>query len=326
VSAQEQAAAARAGAALFRRDTAGLLAVTGGDRVRWLDGMLSNDITALEPAPGRSGCPALLLTRAGRIVADPHVLLQPDAFWLDVARDALPAVQEALDRYIVADDVALQDVSDATQRFALEGPAASQVLEAACGEPPALVKDGIAPCEIAGIAFQVAAYGFTSGALQLFVPAGAGDTVRAALLEAGAPHGLREASAEAHEILRIEAGVPQLGTELDDSVLPAEAGLERAISFTKGCYTGQEIVARLASQGSPAHRLVGLRFASGAVPEPGAPISNADKRVGELTSFCESPAAGAIGLGFVRSAAAEPETTLLVGDREARIAALPFVA
>ena len=158
---QDEVRAARAGAALFARGDAGLVAVTGADRVRWLDGMLSNDVARLEPGPERSGCPALLLTRKGRIVADPHVLLRPDALWLAVARDAVPAVIATRDRFIVADRVERSDGSDAWDRLALEGPAAPSLLESAAGAPPDLAAGAGADAQLAGIPVVVAAFGVT---------------------------------------------------------------------------------------------------------------------------------------------------------------------
>lgn len=323
MSAQDEARAARAGAALFRRPERGLLEVRGEDRVRWLDGMLSNDVTALAPGPERSGCPALLLTRTGRIVADPHVWLRPDAFWLELEREVIPRVMETLERFIVADRIELQDVSEEWLRLAIEGPGAPAALEAALGAPLPLARDACAEALLAGGSLVVAAYGYGAAtARQLCVPAARGEAALEKLLDAG----LAEAGADALEILRIEAGVPRLFAELDETVLPAEAHLERAISFTKGCYTGQEIVARLDSQGRPGHQLVGLLFDGDAVPAVGARLAANGRAVGEVTSACKSPVFGAIALGFVRAASAEPGTVVCAGERPARVVSLPFAS
>jgi folate-binding protein YgfZ len=251
--------------------------------------------------------------------------LVDEAFWLDVLRDSLPAMREALARFIVADRVALRDASEDWERLALEGPGSPAVLAAVLGESFELAADACSPAEVAGVGVWICAAGYTAAARQLYVPAGRGASIAQELLGAGAALGLIEASGEALEILRIEAGVPKLGVELDESVLPAEAGLEHAISFTKGCYTGQEIVARLESRGKPGHRLVGLSFEAGACAAVGAEIVAAERAVGELTSACTSPAAGAIGLGFVRAANAEPGSVLQVGTASARVTALPFI-
>jgi folate-binding protein YgfZ len=325
VSAEGRAVAVRAGAGLFRLGDRGLLSVQGGDRVRWLDGMLSNDITALAPGPESSGCYALLLTRQGRIVADFHVLLREECVWLEVARDGLPHARETLERFIIADDVVLGDVSDEVERLGLEGPAAGAVLAAALGRRLELADDACAEVKIAGVRVLVAAFGWSGApARQLFAPRAEAERVAAVLLEAGAGLGLLEAGTDTLEILRVEAGIPALGRELDEEVLPAEARLERAISTEKGCYTGQEVVARMHSRGRVGHLLVGLRSEQAPPPEPGAEIVGAGRKLGEVTSSCVSAADGPIALGYVRAAHAEPGSRVLVDGRPATLAALPF--
>ncbi len=323
---QEQAHAVRQSAGLFRLADRGLLRVTGGDRVRWLDGMLSNDVASLEPGPDRSGCYAALLTRQGRIVCDFHVLQRGDGFWLETARDAVATALETLDRFVIADDVTLADASDEVERIGLEGPSAPVLLEAALGAPLPLGEDCCAEVELAGVPVLAAAFGW-SGApgRQLFVPSGSGDAVAAALRAARGDRGLVEAGAEVLEILRVEAGVPKLGAELDQEVLPAEARLERAVSYTKGCYTGQEVVARMHSRGRVGHLLVGLRLEGGPAGEVGADVEVEGRKTGEVTSACLSPSAGSIALAFVRAQHAEPGTAVSAGGRPAQVAELPFI-
>jgi aminomethyltransferase len=327
MTAADLARAVHGGAGLFRRSDRGLIEVSGADRARWLNGMISNDVAALAPGPERSGCQALLLTRQGRIVADLHVLLRGECFWLETAAAAVARIVAVLGRFIVADRVELRDASAEVERLGLEGPAASRVLAAACGRPDGLAPDAAAELEIAGVPIVAAAFGVGGGpARQLFVPAGSGDRVAAALETAGAPLGLVAAGDEVLEILRIEAGTPRLGAELSEEVLPPEARLERAVSRRKGCYTGQEVVERLASQGRPSHLLVGFRFEAGVPGALPAEVRGDGRKLGEVTSACVSPHQGAIGLGFVRAAHAEPGTRVEAGGRPARVAALPFVA
>jgi folate-binding protein YgfZ len=321
----EQALAVRRGAGLFRLGDRGLLAVEGEDRSRWLGGMVSNDVVSLSPGLERSGCYALLLTPKAGIVADLHVLLRPDAFWLESARAAIGPVRERLERYVVADDVRLGDRSAGFDRLALEGPRARDLLGRAAGEVPPLAPDACAELCVAGVDAVVAAFGWSGeDALQLFAPAGAGEALADAI-QAAAPAGeLVLASEGALEVLRVEAGIPRLGAELHEDILPDEARLARAISSTKGCYTGQEIVARIRSRGQVNHLLVGLAFPDDAPAAPGTILEADGKRVGEVTSSCVSPAAGAIGLGYVRRAQAEPGTALRAGDHAARVCDLPF--
>jgi folate-binding protein YgfZ len=330
----ELAALARRGVGLFELPHRGIVEVAGDDRVRWLDGMLTNDVSRLRPGPEGSGCRALVLDRKGGIVADVHVWLRPAALWLEADAAALPGLLEHLRRLVVADDVRLAALGPAIALLALEGPAAAEVLARAAGrelplaagrELP-LAEGAVAEVAIAGAAAVVAAYGESGEvARRIAVPADAAARVAGGLAAAGRPLGLVAGSAEALEILRIEAGTPRFGAELAAGVLPAEARLEAAIDFDKGCYTGQEIVARVASRGEVRRRLAGLRLGAGAAPAPGDPIEAAGLRVGEVTSGCVSPACGAIGLGFVRRPADAPGTELHVGGRPARAAALPFV-
>jgi len=320
--------AAREAAALFRLPDRGLLEVRGEDRVRWLDGMISGDVKGLLPRGPGAGCPALLLTPQGRIVADLHVLAWPQALWLELAQEAVVGVRERLARYIIADDVEIADRSAELARLGIEGPACAALLCAAAGEPSLALPaaDGACPVEIVGVPVEVAAFGFAGGpALQLFVPAASEQKVLGRLREAGAGLGVALGDPATLDCLRIEAGIPWLGRDLDESVLPAEARLEHAVSTTKGCFTGQEVVARMRSRGRTSHLLVGLRFA-GTPPEEGVALHlrPGERSVGEVTSVVQSPRLGAIGLGFVATACSEPGTQLQAGSTTATVAALPF--
>jgi folate-binding protein YgfZ len=326
--AAERAVAVRRSAGLFALPERGLLQVEGADRVRWLDGMLSNHVAALAPDPDHSGCHALLLTPTARILADPHVLHRGEAFWLELCGDAAESTRVHLERYVIADDVTLQDVSNLWARFSLEGPKAAGLLERVTGTPLRLAPNACADLRIGSVAAVVAAYGF-SGApgFQLFVPSAlAADVAGSLHAEGGAS--LVEGDAATLEILRIESGIPRLGAELDEDVLPAEAGLiASAVSLTKGCYTGQEIVARLESRGQVAHRLVGLRCAGETPPAPDTALEDeSGKRVGEVTSACLSAVAGPIALGYVRRPFDTPGSALRVGSQQAWVTELPFVA
>ena len=326
MNAAKQAAVVRRGAGFFELEARGLLEVRGSDRVRWLDGMVSNDVSGLLAGPERSGCYAALLTRQGRVVADLHVLLRPDALWLETAGEAVGPVAEQLGRYIVADDVEIADRSAEFARFGLEGPSVPAIWERAIGAPLELAPDACLDVRIAGVPLVAAAFGWSGEpAVQLFVPARSAKTVALALAEAGALSGADAFGPEALEILRIEAGVPCVGSELDEDVLPAEARLERAVSTTKGCYTGQEVVARLASRSGVKHLLVGLAIEGDAPPEVGAAVKAGSQRVGEVTSACRSVQAGAIALAFVRRPHDAEGTELSAGDHRARVVALPFV-
>lgn len=331
--AEGQARGVRETAGLFVLADRAVLAVSGGDRVRWLNGMITNDVAVLAPGTRASGCYAALLTPQGRIVTDLHVCVRTDEIWLELPASRLAAARERLSKLIIADDVRLVDRSAELARFALEGPRAREVLAEALGPRRASVLDEVRPdaCAdivLAGAPAVVAAYGLTGEpGFQLFLPA-AGPTreaAHAALVTAGTGYGLVVAGAEVLEILRVESGIPIAGAELTEDVLPPEAHLESAISYTKGCYTGQEIIARLRSRGQVAHLLVGIAPEGSAPLRRGQPVQLGSEAIGEITSAVVSPLAGSIALGFVRRAHAEPGTAVTVDGRVAHVAALPFV-
>lgn len=346
-----QVQGARAGAALCEAPGRALVAVRGGDRRNWLDGMLTRDIANL--AAGGAAY-ALALTRQGRIVSDLFVLAFEQHFWLDLPAAAAAETIAHLQRFIVADDVSLEAAGGHAgaqadwQRFTLEGPGAESALRQSFASPPAAGR--VANCaafQVDGAQVWLAGYGFTGEpAWQIFAPPGVADAVRAKLCAAG----VVEVAAAALECLRIENGVPRFGAELDGSVLPAEARLERAIATDKGCYTGQEVVARMQSRGRVGHLLVGLRFAPPAQSAldadalcrrlADAELQREGAAVGAVTSAAVSPQHGVIALGFVRAAHAEPGTALCAApsagaagaavadaaELRAEIAALPFGA
>ncbi|HXK26127.1 MAG TPA: hypothetical protein VMS55_25910 [Myxococcota bacterium] len=323
-----RALAARRGAGLFVLRERALVAVRGRDRVRWLDGMLSNDVAHLRPGRSSSGCYALLLTPQGRIVCDFHVIQRGEELWLETEARGLPEVLARLERHIIADDVTLEDRSVAITRIGVEGAAAPRLLARALGEPPQLAPECADDFSCAGHRICVASFGW-SGApgFQLIAPAEAEASLASALRAAAVPDApLVEGDAEVLEILRIEAGIPRLHRELDEDVLPAEAGLmARAVSLEKGCYTGQEIVARIHSRGAESHRLVALRFAA-AEAAVGAELRAGERVVGSVTSSCRSASAGPIGLGFVRRPFDAEGNELRADGVPVRVAAAPLVA
>jgi folate-binding protein YgfZ len=321
------AVAVRRGAGLMRELPRAVIQVVGSDRTRWLNSMITNDVSSLAVGPANSGRYAALLSPKGRIIADLQVLERGDAYWLDVDAAAAVLVLETLGRYIVADDVELADRSADFDRLGVEGPALFDVVGGMARGLELLEPDACTEVDLDGSAVTVARFGWSGeAALQFFAPAGTGSKLAERLIDAGTAAGLVEASSEVLETLRIEAGIPRFGAELDESVLPAEVGLERAIAIDKGCYMGQEVVERMRSQGQASHRLVGLVAAGEEVFVPGEALSSGGKSVGEVTSACRSEGIGSIALAFVRRAFAEPGTQLEVAGREVSIAPLPFVA
>lgn len=312
---------------IFRRTDRGVIVVRGSDRGRFLQGQLTNDVAALDPAGPRAACPALVLTREGRIVADFHVIAREEAFWLETDGVAIEPAIARLEKFVIADDVTITDETAAIARLAIEGASAFAVVGEAAGVP------GFAPAAENIVSLRIGAADVLAGAwgsgsepaIQLFIARADEALVHGALRDAGRRHGVGDADLEALEVLRVEAGLPRFGAELGPDTLPAELGLvERTVSFTKGCYTGQEIVARMHSRGRVGHRLIGIVLDDGTVPEIGAELRSGGARVGTVTSAVHSPRVGAIALGIVRHGSDAPGTPLDVSGRPARAVALPF--
>jgi folate-binding protein YgfZ len=295
---------------LLDRAGRGVIAVTGSDAAEYLQGQLTNDVEALEPGDGQY---AALLDRKGHMQSDMRVLrLSGEEILLDTEGVAREAVLRHLTMYSVGRDAAVADASDERVILSLIGPRSVEIAGTA-----ALPENACEETRVAGVACLAA--GSREG-IDLIAAVADRERLREALLEAGAV----EVSAEAAEILRIEVGRPRFGAEMGAETMPAEAGIvEDAVSFTKGCYIGQETVARLHYKGRPNRHLRGLKLSAPA--EPGAPLRIGEKEVGRLGSAGVSPALGPIGLAILRREA-EPGVELAVGEDgvTAEVTALPF--
>ena len=339
MSSAETISAVRRGVGLFPMQTRGLLEVRGEDRIRWLDGMISGDVEALAKGPDGSGCYATLLTNRGAIIADLHVGRFGEVFWLESTRSEIASVKESLERFIIADDVELVDQSDVFGAWGLEGPEAEALLGLLIDQGEGQASTLPQPnqwCEkqCAGVPVRIGAFGMSGErAFQLRVPIEQAEVLQNAIVSAAAD--LKDAAGKpvafalgddaALEVLRVEAGLPALTSELA-GVLPPEARLEHAIATDKGCYVGQEIVARLRSRGQVNHLLVGLRFSDAAsAPSPDTELRVGDRKTGRVTVRASSPSQGEIGLGFVRREHSEPGTRVVFDGGDAAVAALPFV-
>jgi tRNA-modifying protein YgfZ len=287
------------------------IAVRGADAAEYLQGQLTNDVEALEPD---RGCYAALLDRKGHIQADMRVLrLSTGDIWLELEPDPAPAVLSHLRTYSIGREVEIEDVSDQWAILALIGPRSAQLAGF----------EGIGPehaqryREWEGVEVLAVATGL---GVDLIVRADRSEALR----ELAAAAGAVEVGEDAAEIVRIESGTPRFGAEMTNETMPAEAGIvDAAISFTKGCYIGQEPVARLHYKGRPNRHLRGLELSAPA--KPGAELRLGEKAVGRIGSACVSPARGPIALAIVRREA-EPGAELAVGEAgvTARVVDLPF--
>jgi len=295
---------------LLDRSERGKLAVRGSDAADYLQGQLTNDVEALEPG---EGCYAALLDRKGHLQADMRVLRTgAEEIWIDTEPEGTEAARRHLETYKIGREVEIVDETANQAILSLIGPRAAEV-----GGGVSLPEHASAPGAIAGV--EVLRVG-TSEGIDLLSAAADAVALRGSLLEAGAV----EVSPNAVEIVRIEAGRPRFGAEMSNETMPAEAGIvDAAVSFTKGCYIGQEPVARLHYKGRPNRHLRGLELSGPA--EAGTALWLGDREVGRIGSTCVSPARGPIGLAIVRREA-EPGTELRAGEDgvTARVVDLPF--
>ncbi|MGE5282194.1 MAG: YgfZ/GcvT domain-containing protein [Chloroflexota bacterium] len=311
---------------LLNRSDRGKLLVRGTEAAEYLQGQLTNDVEGLGAG---EGCYAALLDRKGHMQADMRVLnlsgapfapvgsikrtgTEEAVFWIDTEPATLEATRRHLQTYKIGREVEVEDVTAARAILSLIGPRAAEI----AGSPP-LSEHACQSHAVAGA--ECVAVG-TRGGIDLIAASGDAERLRAALLDAGAA----EVSPDAAEILRIEAGVPRFGIEMDTATMPAEAGIvEAAVDFEKGCYIGQETVARLHYRGKPNRHLRGLRLSA---PAPsGTALRLGDREVGAVGGSCVSPAHGPIALAILRREA-EPGSELTAGEDgvTARVVDLPF--
>lgn len=299
----------------------GLLRMVGEDALDLLHRLSTQDLLALQPGEGAA---TVLTTSKGRILDVLVVQRRADSLRLHVSPGNQSRVLEWLDTYTILEDSEASDATGEHGQVLVFGPAAGEVVGAAASDP-ALgslelfhhrdVRLGGAEVTVtkaetpAGEGFHVAA------------PLGEAESARQALIEAGAV----PVDGDTFELLRIEAGLPAFGSELDERWNPHEAGLERHISYTKGCYIGQEVIARLDAYDKVQRELRGLRAVDGGMPSVGSKLLVDGKEAGAVTSSTDSPDFGPIALAYVRRAHAEPGASLVTAEgAEVEVAALPF--
>jgi folate-binding protein YgfZ len=320
---------AREAAALFDQSDRGKVELTGPDAPNFVHNLCTNDVLNL---PLGGGCEAFFTTAKAKVVA--HALIYHvriaggrDALWLDVAPDQATRLIEHLDHFLISEQVESADRTADFAQFHLAGPKAKAVLEKALGEP---VPD-LGPLQHMERTFGANATCHVRRHDPLALPGfdvvclrNRAAEVRQKLIDAGAA----AAGAEAHEVLRIEAGTPEFGRDIDENRFAVEVGRTEAISYTKGCYLGQEPIVMARDRAGHVNRAFrGLKFKQSS-PAAGADLFANGKTVGVVTSVTTSPRLGPIGLGYTRRGQETPGTILDVhsagSGRAAEVAALPM--
>jgi tRNA-modifying protein YgfZ len=334
---QYQSLRQRAG--IVDRSDRGRLALRGADRRSYLQGLLSNDIAALTPG---SGCYATYLTAQGRMIADMRVFELGEELLVELDETLAQTVADRWSQFIFSEDVEVRNISASTAEVGIYGPQAAEVLSAALrsgGATPdaAFAMDASALARLpvyATVSRMLGGHPITLLAsdeigvmgFDIVMPR----EMRGQLVELLHGSGAADVSAAAAHICRVEGGRPLFLTDMHEDTIPLEAGIEdRAISLTKGCYVGQEIIIRVLhrGQGRVARKLVGFTLRPGTVlPSAGARVATGAREIGSVTSTAESPALGRpIAMGYVHRDFVEPGTAVEIAGIPASVAALPFV-
>ena len=301
--------ALREAAAWLDLSARGRIRVTGEDRVRLLHAMASNHVQQLKPG---EGCYTFFLNAQGRILADASLLALNGALLVDTEPEAREGLYAHLDRYIIADDVVLEDVSETTAAIGVEGPLAADTLARAGAPLPEQPLSHLPRGDRLVVRIS------TTGApgFSILAPQAEKDGLIAELEAAGAvPAGPDDA-----RTVRLELGKPRYLEDFDDRHLVHETQLLHGVNFNKGCYLGQEIVERVRSRGGVHRFLVRLEIDARQAPAAGTKISTPEKDVGEITSAAFSPALGkVVALGYVRLADVPAGAPLTAAGRPAAI-------
>jgi folate-binding protein YgfZ len=303
--------AATEAAAVTELDAFGLIKLTGNDRVSWLQGMITNDVEKLRPG---AGCYAAHLTPQGKIVAHMIVVKDEDALWLSLERAAIPRLIDAFDKLLIMEDVQVADVSDAYSILRIVGPNAEKAASEWLAAPVGL-QGLFSHRKIDASRVVVSQLGY-----DIWVPRGQTDGVLRFLAQ-------QDVTAIDHgtwDVLRTEAGIPVYGVDIDETTTMPELG-EKGISYEKGCYIGQEVVAKVKYIGHVNRRFVGLLIAGNELPELKSAIRKGGREVGYVTTALFSPGLKKLmALGFVSRSAYAAGSEVEVGSGVATITDLPF--
>jgi folate-binding protein YgfZ len=326
-------AALRTSAGMLDLSFRSRLCVTGADRQRFLNGQVTNNVKELKPG---EGCYAALVTAKGKMQTDLNIHCLADEFLLDFEPGLGDTIRQRFEKYIIAEDVQIVDVASSHGLLSVQGPKAPEVIKPHTGGV-ALPAKPLGSISIADLVpgevycMNHSRVG-TSPGFDLFVPVSELNTVAEKLLLAARAAGGMACGWQALEMARLEAGIPRFGIDMDATNLAPETGIEgRAISYSKGCYIGQEVIARIRTYGQVAKSLRGLVLPDNlsTLPQRGDKLFRNEKEAGYITTALASPAYKRnIALGYVRREHNEPGTILILRTAEqeypVRIATLPF--
>ena len=310
------------GAGLIDLSSRGRIRVSGSEAVLFLNGLITNDMKTL--AEDR-WMPAAFPTVQGRLIGAVRVVRTGDAFLIDTDAESRQAILKTVSRFTLAGDFKVTDLTDNTSLLTLQGKRAVEIAEKVFEMPLAeLPRDGVIEVEWkdSHLALIRATHTGEDG-FDLLIDSARAAEVRAALINAGA----EPVSEDTFDALRVEAGIARYGRDMDESNVVVETNLDDAVSYSKGCYIGQEIIVRIKHRGHVAKKLTGLRFDTDEKIESGAVIKSDDKEIGRVTSAVFSPKLNStIALGYVRHEYLDSGTTVSTDKNiAATVTELPFV-
>jgi folate-binding protein YgfZ len=323
---ESYAAVRDGGAGVIDLSSRGRLLVSGSEAVQFLNGLITNDMKTL---PVNSWMPAAFANVQGRLLAVVRVIHRDDGFLIDTETATRDVVRKLIERFTLAGDFHVSDLSEDTIQLSVQGASAAKILSKVMGEVIGEDLSALGRAAVAGISRQnesitiVRATHSAEDGFDLFMNSADGNSLREALREAGA----QMISDDIEETLRIEAGIPLYGVDMDETNVVTETNLDETVSFNKGCYVGQEIIVRIKHRGHVAKKLTGITL-DGEMPiERDAKVLSIDgKEVGRVTSSTLSPRLGRrIALGYVKYDYLAPDTEVRINDVPAKVSELPFV-
>jgi folate-binding protein YgfZ len=307
------------------------ICLTGSDRVRFLHGQVTNDIQQLQPG---GGCYAAIVSAKGRMEGDCYTYHLPEELLLDFEPGLQESVTQRLEKYIVSDDVQVVSVASLYGLLSVQGPRSEEVVNALGSFqslPGAPFEFVAASDAVLGEMYLMNQPRLGARGFDLFVPTASLGVVADKLIAAARQVGGKPCGWQAVEAVRIEAGLPRYGADMDDRNLPPECGIERrALNYQKGCYIGQEVLNRIHTMGHVNRKLCGLRLPASlsSLPAKDDKLFFEEKEVGYVTTSVASPDLGNIALGYVRTESAQPgiRLTLRIAGTEGavEVAELPF--
>lgn len=317
---QGEFASLLSGCALFELRNRAKLSLSGKDRVRWLNGMITNKVRDL---PAGEGVYAFVLNPQGHILGDLYAYNRGESLLIDTDQSQQEKLLGIFRRYIIMDKVELAEVGEELAAIAIAGPKVRAVLKAAGFEAKELEPLQFVDVSWRNVALTIARSDNSAvESYEIWAAPEAVAAVRDALAQAGAA----PVSTATWELLRVACGIPRYGQDIRERDLPQETDQLRALNFTKGCYIGQEIVERIRSRGNVHRKFSGFEV-QGALPDPGTKIEAGGKDVGEVTSAASLPLAGverSVALGYIRREATNGEHALRARAAQLTVAAVPF--